>query len=137
MLWRTRCSKEPSIPVGLGRDIIHESQDLSSVGQHNLRIKTLNKSNTYLSSMRSVSYLHCRETCAYIQESTSVLLFHTSSSICQRKTIKTCFSQPFTSDNCVAKYLSWKISEKPETSLQEFWSQSLEYGEDMFPRHLS
>ena len=33
------------------------SQDLTSVGQHDLRIKALNEVNTYLPSMRSVSYL--------------------------------------------------------------------------------
>ena len=40
--------------------IIHKSQDLGSVGQHDLWINAPNKGNTYLSSMRSVSYLSCR-----------------------------------------------------------------------------
>ena len=45
---------------GLKRCPIHESQNLASMGQHDLRIKALNKGNTYLLSMRSVIYLSCR-----------------------------------------------------------------------------
>ena len=52
----------PGVHYGLGRCLIHESQDLASVGQHDLRIKALNKGNLYLPSMRSVSYLSCRRT---------------------------------------------------------------------------
>ena len=54
----TTCSD----PVGImdWEVFIHESQDLASVGQHDLRIEAFNKGNTYLSSMRSVSYLSCR-----------------------------------------------------------------------------
>ena len=40
--------------------LIRESQDLTSMGQHDLRINAFNKGNTYISSMRSVSYLSCR-----------------------------------------------------------------------------
>ena len=50
--------------------IIPKSHYMVYVGQHDFRIKTLNKGNTYLSSMRSVSYLRCCWTCAYIQEVT-------------------------------------------------------------------
>ena len=45
---------------GLGRRLIHESQDLVYVGQYDLRTKALNKGNAYLPSVRSVSYLSCR-----------------------------------------------------------------------------
>ena len=41
--------------------VSHECQELVTVGQHELWIKSLNKCNTYLSSMRSVSYLSCRQ----------------------------------------------------------------------------
>ena len=53
----TTCSD----PVGgLGiRCLNHESRDLTSVGQHDLRIEALNKDNTYMPSMRFVSYLSC------------------------------------------------------------------------------
>ena len=33
---------------GLGRCLIHESQDLAPLGQHDLRSNVLNKGNTYL-----------------------------------------------------------------------------------------
>ena len=33
------------------------SHDLASVGRHDLRVKALNEGNTYLSLMRSVSYM--------------------------------------------------------------------------------
>ena len=51
-----------SAPVGIidWGCLIHESHDLAFVGQHDLRIQALNKGNTYLSSMRSVSYLSYR-----------------------------------------------------------------------------
>ena len=39
--------------------IIHEFHDLATIGQHGLQIKVLNKGNTYLSSMRSISYTSC------------------------------------------------------------------------------
>ena len=45
---------------GLGRCLIHESHDLASVGRHDLQIKALNKGDTYMPSMRSVSYIGCR-----------------------------------------------------------------------------
>ena len=41
----------------MGRCLIHDSQDLTSVEQYDLRIKALNKGNIYLLSMRSVSYI--------------------------------------------------------------------------------
>ena len=44
----------------LERCLDHEPQNLTSVRQHDLWIKALNKSNTYLSLMRSVRYLSCR-----------------------------------------------------------------------------
>ena len=47
-----------SDPVGLWWCLIHESQDLASLGR-DLRIMALNKGNSYLPSMRSVSYLSC------------------------------------------------------------------------------
>ena len=58
-----------SIP-GSGELIIVycESRELTAVGQHDhQRIKAPNKVNTYMSSMRSVSYLGCRYIYAYIQ----------------------------------------------------------------------
>ena len=40
---------------------------MASMGQHSLQIKLLSKGNNYLSSMRSVSYLSCHLTYAYVQ----------------------------------------------------------------------
>ena len=45
---------------GVGRCLIHKSQDLASVG-------VFNKGNSYLLSMRSSNYISCRKTYAYIQ----------------------------------------------------------------------
>ena len=53
MLW-------PGGHCGLGRCFIHESQDLSYVGRHD-------ESNTYLSLMRSVSFLDFHQTYTHIQ----------------------------------------------------------------------
>ena len=64
MLW----IRWPLNPVG--SCLIHESQHLY-VEQHDLRIKALNIGNTY-ASMRSTSYLSCRQTYAYIQGVTRV-----------------------------------------------------------------
>ena len=44
----------------MGGVLYHMSHDLAYVGRHDLRIKALNKGNTYSPSMRSVSYLSCR-----------------------------------------------------------------------------
>ena len=44
-------------PLWTGLCLIHE--ELPSVGQHNLQIKAFNKGNTYLSSLRSGSFLGC------------------------------------------------------------------------------
>ena len=45
---------------GLRMCLIHVSLDSASVGQHDLRINALDKTNTYMSSIGSVSYLSCR-----------------------------------------------------------------------------
>ena len=50
------------------------SEDLAYVGHHDLRIKSLYKSNTYLTPMKSVSHLSCRQTYIYIQGATRVNL---------------------------------------------------------------
>ena len=39
--------------------LIHKSHDLAYLGQYGLLIKALNKSNIYMSPMRSVSYIDC------------------------------------------------------------------------------
>ena len=57
-----------NVIFGNGISLLHESQNLTSVSlwQHNLQINALNKGNTYLPSMRSISYIRCY-TYAYIQ----------------------------------------------------------------------
>ena len=47
-------------PGGIIDWVVYYWWDLPSVGQHELRIMELNKSNTCPSAMRSVSYISCR-----------------------------------------------------------------------------
>ena len=71
------------------RCLIHESHDLASVGQHDLRIKALNKGYIYLPSMRSVSDTHATlllniymHTFKELTEQVSLLRFMVSLSLC-------------------------------------------------------
>ena len=53
MLW-------PGGHYGLGECLIRGSQDLAYVGQHDLQIKAINKSNTYMLSMSPASCIDCQ-----------------------------------------------------------------------------
>ena len=70
-------SSKCALPDGnyvLGRCFIHESRDLAYARQLDLRIKALNKANTYLPFMKSVNYISCRLTYTYIQGVTQAKL---------------------------------------------------------------